>query len=145
MLVNHITFFISTSRHIKFTTAKIIGNAISETLLKSVLNIARLYTSRGFKVKEIHMDGQFVSIRGDLLAHTIHLNVCSEGEHVREIKRQNRTVKERVCGNFNTLPFKKMPGCLIARMIYSAVFCRMYFTRHARRCRTSVLVLSSQV
>ena len=52
----------------------------------------------------------------------INLNVCSESEHVGEVERQNRTVKERVRGIYNTLPFQKMPGCLIAEMVYTAVF-----------------------
>ena len=54
--------------------------------------------------------------------HHIHTNICSESKHVGEIERHNRTVKERVRGIFNTLPFKKMPRRMVAEMVYAAVF-----------------------
>ena len=132
MSVNCINFLISNSRHIKFTTVEMIGNAKSLTLLTRILNIARLYFSRGFKIKEIHMDGKFESIQSDLLKNHINLNICSKSEHVGKIERQNRTVKERVRGIYNMLPFKKMPGQLITEMVYTAVFWlnTFYFARH---------------
>ena len=68
------------------------------------------------------MDGEFKCLRNDLLNNQIQLNVCSESEHVGEIERLNRTVKERVRGLFNTIPFKKLPSRLAVEMVYTAVF-----------------------
>eukprot|EP00957_Ditylum_brightwellii_P178065 13563641-Ditylum_brightwellii.AAC.1 len=52
----------------------------------------------------------------------IHLNICSEDEHVHEIERMNRTIKERVHGTFNSPPIKRYPGKMIIEMVYLATF-----------------------
>ena len=55
------------------------------------------------------MDGQFEPLRGNLAELGIVLNTASNDEHVPEIERQIRTVKERIQAIYCTLPFKKMP------------------------------------
>ena len=52
----------------------------------------------------------------------ISLNVASRNEHVPEVERYIRTVKERVRAIACTLPFQMYPPRLIAEMVYSAVF-----------------------
>ena len=73
--------------------------------------ILRAYGIRGFHVTAIHVDIQFKSIkdRGNLNLIT---NVVSRGEHVPDIERHHRVLKERArcyCAmllkvNINTLP-----------------------------------------
>ena len=110
MSVNRIKFFITTSRHINFTSVEMIANAKAPTLLQCVLNVAKIYALQGFRIAEILMDGEFKCLRTDLLNNHIQLNTCSESMHIGEIERQNRTVEEQVHGIYNTLPLKKMPG-----------------------------------
>ena len=55
----------------------------------------------------------------------INLNVCSNDEHVGEIERMIRTIKERARGIYNTLVavgIKKLPGRLVVELIYTVVF-----------------------
>ena len=59
---------------------------------------------RGFRIVEMHMDGQFEPLRGALAEMKITMNVCSEAEHVGNIERLNRTVKERARGVVTHLP-----------------------------------------
>ena len=66
------------------------------------------------------MDGQFEPLRGNLAELGIVLNTASNDEHVPEIERQIRTVKERTRAIYCTLPFKKMPRRLIIEMVYAA-------------------------
>jgi hypothetical protein len=77
------------------------------------------------------MDGQFECIRGDLAGMGIQLNVVSAGEHVPEIERYIRTVKERVQCIYNSLPFKRMPPLLILEMVKSSVQCLNNFPSRA--------------
>ena len=77
---------------------------------------------RGFKITNILMDGKFACIRGDLTQLQINLNVCSNDEHVGEIERLNLTVKKRVRGIYNTLPFKKIPGRMIIELVDLIIF-----------------------
>jgi hypothetical protein len=61
----------------------------------------------------------------------IQLNVVSAGEHVPEIERYIRTVKETVRCIYNSLPFKRMPPLLILEMVKSSVQCLNNFPPHA--------------
>ena len=63
------------------------------------------------------MDGQFEPLRGDLADMGIQLNTVSNDEHAPEIERQIRTLKERTRGIYCTLPFHKIPRCLIIEML----------------------------
>ena len=49
----------------------------------------------GSKNRNAFMDGQFEPLRGNLAELGITLNTASNDEHVPEIERQIRTVKER--------------------------------------------------
>ena len=53
---------------------------------------------RGFRIVEMQMNGQFETLRGDLTEMKTTMKVCSEAEHIGDIKRLNRTVKERARG-----------------------------------------------
>ena len=52
----------------------------------------------------------------------ITLNIASRNEHVPEIERYIRVVKERVRAIASVLPFKQYPPRLIAEMVYNVVF-----------------------
>ena len=75
------------------------------------------------------MDGQFEPLRGNLAELGIVLNTASNGEHVPEIERQIRTVKERTRAIYCTLPFKKMPRRLIIEIVYAANYWLNMFPR----------------
>jgi len=122
MMINKIRFFMSISRNVRFGTSEMIENMRETTLLSCFKNILGVYRQRGFRVRHALMDGQFEPLRGDLAAMGVELNTASNDEHVPEIERYNRTVKERVRGIYNTLPFKRMPGRMVIEMVSSSVF-----------------------
>ena len=66
------------------------------------------------------MDGQFEPLCGNLAEMGIQLNTVSNDEHVPEIERQTRTLKERTQAIYCTLPFRKIPHRLIIEMLYAA-------------------------
>jgi hypothetical protein len=69
------------------------------------------------------MDNEFEVLHGGLLLHEIALNTCAPGEHVPEIERRIRTVKERVRGLVHTIPFQKLPTIMI---VHIAIFSVMW-------------------
>ena len=83
--VNFLKLFITKSRHINCTTVELLGSNKTETLLKSILNVAFMYQARGFCIKEAHMDGKFECLRTPLQVNHIHANICSESEHIGKI------------------------------------------------------------
>ena len=50
------------------------------------------------------------------------LNITGHDEHVPEIERYIRTVKERVRAIVNSLPFENYPRLLIVETVYNALF-----------------------
>ena len=95
--------------------------------LSVVVNGARIclvrdiYAARGFEVKYMLMDGEFVPMKHDLASAGIVLNTTTANEHVPRIERQIRVIKERVRATRHTLPFKVIPLTMLIGMIYTSV------------------------
>jgi hypothetical protein len=98
-----------------------IGGMKVPSLVGSVKRIQQLYMQQGFQITSALMDGQFECIRLELAGMGIHLNTVSAGEHVPEVERYIRTVKEWVRSIYNTHPFQRMPTLLIVEMVISCV------------------------
>ena len=122
MYINKIPFFVTMSRNLKFSTAELMLNQKQETLVDHVKRIQRVYHKRGFRVSTFLMDGQFDVIRGDLAEMNITLNTVARGEHVPEVERHIRTIKERVRCVYATLPFTKIPKRMLVELVYFSVF-----------------------
>jgi hypothetical protein len=86
-----------------------------------------VYATRGFKVTIVLGDGQFESMRGEIADMGALLNVVSEGKHVPEIERHNRTIKDRVRCIYNMQIAKHFPPVFIVEMVYASVFWRNMF------------------
>ena len=113
MYVNRVPLLVTLSRNIKFGTMEAVKDRKEATLLKGIATVTALYRKAGFKVTTALMDGEFVPLRGGLAEIGVTLNETSRDEHVGDIERYIRTVKERMRAIYNTLPFHKVPGRLV--------------------------------
>jgi len=86
--------------------AELVKDMKNNTLITSIGQVIRAYQTRGFQIKAILADGQFRHIQQQLEQKGVILNICAANEHVPEIKRYIRTVKEIVRRIATTLPFK---------------------------------------
>ena len=68
------------------------------------------------------MDGEFAHLSGELASMGVSLNATSRDEHVGDVERFIRTIKERMQAIYNTLPFQKVPARLIAEMGKASIF-----------------------
>ena len=75
--VNKVPFFATVSDHIRFTTTEHIANRKLKSLLLASLHVQAVYAARGFSIKFMQMDGEFVPLRNDLAAAGIGLNTTS--------------------------------------------------------------------
>ena len=115
------------SRHIKFGSAGKLDSMKNSHIIKHFTAIVEAYVTHGFWVTIIFADNQFESIRGDLTDLHAQLNITVRDEHVPEIERYNRTIKEQVRGNYNVLPYNHLPPVFIIKMVHNAVFwCNMF-------------------
>ena len=122
MYVNKIPMLISISRNIKFGTIEAIPNNKTATVLKGVKAILKLYRGKGFTIEMALMDGEFGHLRGELAGMGVTLNETSRDEHVGDIERYIRTVKERMRAIYSTLPFNKTPARLVIEMAKASDF-----------------------
>ena len=109
MFVNGIAFLVTISRHIKFGTAEMLKNQKSSTIFVALKHVLDTYKTNGFAVHTVLGDGQFASLQNSLASVGVVLNVTSREEHVPEIERHIRTIKERTRAQYATLPFKALP------------------------------------
>ena len=123
MYVNKVAMLMSISRKIKFGTIEVIPNNKSTVLLlKGLKSILQVYQRWGFQIEMALMDGEFGHLRGELASMGVTLNETSRNEHVGEIERFIRTIKERMRAIYNTLPFRKIPARLVGEMGKACVF-----------------------
>jgi hypothetical protein len=122
MYINKLPFFVTMSRNIKFCTAELMLDQKQATMVDHVKRVQRVYLKRGSRVSTFLMDGQFGVIRGDLADLNITLNTVAAGEHVPEIERHIRTIKERVRCVYATLPFTRIPRRMLIELVNFSVF-----------------------
>lgn len=122
MYVNRVVFLVSISRALKFCTAEALKNRRIDTILTGMQRIKTVYTRRGFVMDRALGDNEFISLDTGLAAMGIMLNTVSRDEHVPEIERHIRTLKERCRSVYNALPFKKLPSRMVVELVYSSTF-----------------------
>ena len=93
MFVNNIPFLLTLSRKPKFGTVEFLPNCTAPQLGKSLTKVLRLYALRGFVMHVILMDMEFEKVRDHFAL--VEMKTTAAREHVGEIKRHIRMVKER--------------------------------------------------
>ena len=75
------------------------------------------YTRGGFIVNLVLMDMEFDKIR-DVLS-MVEVNTTAAQEHVPEIERRIRTIKERVRSVTSDFPFNPVPMLVLVQTVYT--------------------------
>ena len=122
MHVNKIPILVGISKGIHYGSVRALQSMtipVMETDIKAMMNT---YSSRGFCIKVLHVDIQFKAIKDRNNLIGVRVNVVSRGEHVPEIERFIRVVKERARCYFAMLPVKKIPNIMVIHMIITVVF-----------------------
>jgi hypothetical protein len=69
------------------------------------------------------LDNKFEGVRERMHKYGMNINIFAPNEHIPEVERKIRTVKEHVGGILTTLPFKLIPSVII---VHSVVFSVMW-------------------
>jgi len=119
MFVNKVPFLISSSRNINLTTIEHVPHPTASKLAHLLHRIIRVYARAGFRVQTILMDNEFEKVKNHL--DIAILNTTAAAEHVGEIERRIRVVKERSRGIICTLPYPTLPRTMIIHLIHHIV------------------------
>jgi len=79
------------------------------TAAQAIQQIIKKTPRQSFGIKHILGDQQFECIRGQMELQGINMNITGREEHVPEVERYIRMVKERIRATVNTLPFEILP------------------------------------
>ena len=105
-----------------FGTIEMIKDQKAATILKAVHNVVTTYKTGGFLLTSTLGDGQFEALIWPLSCIEVELNISSNNEHVPEIERYIRTVKEKNQRIYSTLPFKKIHSLFVIQMVRTLVY-----------------------
>jgi hypothetical protein len=119
MFVNRIPFLVSMARGLNLVTAEHMPSKTAKQLVAGIVRVMDLYSRSSFQVGMVLMDNKLKKLRN--LVPVLAVNTTAAKEHVPEVKRRIRLIKERGRGILNTLPFKKMPQIMLIELIYHVV------------------------
>jgi hypothetical protein len=108
MFGNGVPFLVSVARGLNLVTAEFTPSRTAKQLTAGITRMIDLYACRGFQVGTVLMDNEFEKHQN--LVSILAINTTTAKEHVPEVERKIRLIKEQGRGILNTLPFKKCPG-----------------------------------
>lgn len=116
MFVNGLPFFITASRGINLVTIEFASTRTAPNLCKLLNRVVTVYSTAGLTVQTVMMDMEFQPLQE--LMPNIVVNTTAANEHVAEIERRIRVVKERARAIINTLPYPKLPKRMVVELLY---------------------------
>jgi hypothetical protein len=121
--VNRIPFFLTYSRRICFTAVNHLADRFTKTIFKAYHEIHYFYLKRGFHITTLNVDGEFAPLQVPIqsMPGGPKVNLTSANEHVPEIERRIRVVKERARSFRHSLPFNRIPKLLTIHIVFVAV------------------------
>ncbi|KAL7447657.1 hypothetical protein ACHAXS_000045 [Conticribra weissflogii] len=120
MFVDGVPFLVTTSRNIKFITTKHTPLQTTSQLKQSILRVIQLYARAGFVVQTILVDGQFESLKNHLF--NVVVNTTAGSEHIGEVERCLRAIKEQARAMTAGLPYQRMPKRVLIELVNFVVF-----------------------
>ena len=108
------------SRNIRYVTVEHITSRTVKRLCKAIVRVLRLYGRAGLTVQTALLDIKFEPVKDPLLNKVV-VNTSAAKEHVAEIKRCIRTVKEKCRCTVSTLPFEILPKLVVINIVYHEV------------------------
>ncbi len=111
MYVNGVMFLVTTSRTICFGTIKSIPNHCLPTFIKALSHVLALYHHQHFQVAMVYADPEFQPLQDEMPATPF--DFVAQGQHVPDIERYIRTVKDHAHSHYSQLPFQQIPRIVL--------------------------------
>jgi hypothetical protein len=98
-------------------------------IFKAFKVMYQYYLQRGFRITTVHAYGEFEPLKTliESMPSGPMVNLASSNEHVPEIERRIRVVKERCRATRHSLPFEWIPKLLTIHIVFHAVKLLNYF------------------
>ena len=114
MTINGVHFLTTISRHILYRTAQPIANHSAASYKSALDTVFSTYNQGGFFIQYIHCDNQFRPLLQELTNdYGVTINYANPQEHVPEVERSIRVIKDRFRATFQRLPFTSIPKIMV--------------------------------
>jgi Reverse transcriptase (RNA-dependent DNA polymerase) len=114
-----LAFSLSTSRSLHYLSCHPITDRSKPSIRASISSDLSLYRTRGFLPTAIHADGEYNVFRNSF--PPVRFSICSADDHVPEIERAIRTVKESIRSTIHGMPYSSLPRVLVKELALHAV------------------------
>jgi hypothetical protein len=119
MFVNGIPCLLTKSRGIQLITIEVLPRRTAKIIGDKLTRVLQVNSRDGFVVQTVLMDKEFDTVASK--CPTLPINTTAANEHVPEIERTVRFVKERARGLENTLPFTGLPKLITIELLHFIV------------------------
>ena len=119
---NGIPIFVTRSRHIHFGTVDVLPSLQADDIGKALRCVVNIYARGGFQVTTAMMDRAFAGLHDVCNQLQVTLNTTSRDEHVGDVERYIWTIKERMWGISNTIPFKRLTRNMVMELAKAVVY-----------------------
>ena len=119
MFVSGLPFLITSSRHIKLATAELVSTRTARQLAKLLMKVVLMYVRGGFVVNLALMDMEFEKIKD--LCGLVEVNTTATREHVPEVERMIRIVKQRLRSVTSDFPFSPIAKMVLIHSVYHLI------------------------
>jgi hypothetical protein len=102
-------------------------------IFKAFKEMYQYYLQRGFHIKMVHADGEFAPLKPliESMPGGPMVNLASANEHVPEIERRTRLVKERCRATRHSLPYERIPKLMMIHIVLNVVKLLNFFQPRA--------------
>ena len=118
--VNGLPFFVTQSRRLRFITAEALADSKEPALIAALTQVVNLYKCFGFRVHTCFADGEFAKLENKI--EGLNMDTTGNNEHVGDIERLIRVLKERIRAIRSSIPCKRLPRRVIIELITFVVF-----------------------
>jgi hypothetical protein len=129
LFLNKNPFFLTLSRKITFIAINHLTYRTVPQIFKAFKEIYQYYLQHCFNITIVHADGEFDPVNP--LIESIPggpvVNLVSSNEHVPEIERRIRVVKERCRATPHSLPFERIPKIMTVHIVLNVVKLQSFF------------------
>ena len=119
MYVQGVCFLVTVSKHLKLITVEYLNDRSKMSLAQGLDSAFTVCNNEGYAITDAHADMEFECLRKELDNddNNIKLHCVARKQHVPEIERCIKTIKERVRCLWHSLPYATMPRLMVKHMV----------------------------
>ena len=120
MFIDGVPFLNTVTKNTKIIINHYLEDRSKETLVKKLQSTFRKLNQAGMTVKVLHADHEFECVKPDF-EDMMEINICPKDQHVPDIERMNRVIKERYRALYHRNPYSMWPKIMIIRGVADVV------------------------